>query len=247
MSLRLDLWPAGRLGALRRILAYVTGSYGGGQARSHPVRRGVTVALALAAVLMGGPALARTVKLVAFGDSLTAGYNLPADAAFPAVLEAALKAKGYDVEVVNAGVSGDTAADGLARVDWSVPPDADAAIVELGANDMLRGLDPAMTKKTLAELLTRLQARGLKVLLAGMRATPSYGADYVRRFDAIYPALGGQFGVPVYPFFLDGIAGDPKLNLPDGLHPKRAGVDVIVAGILPSVETFLGRLAAKAP
>jgi acyl-CoA thioesterase-1 len=239
MSLRLDFRRAGRFGAGPRWPAQVEGSYGCSSTNRHQPRRGLRVALAVALTLVSGSALARTVKLVALGDSLTAGYMLPADAAFPAVLEQALRAKGYDVEVANAGVSGDTASDGLARVDWSVPPDADAVIVELGANDMLRGLDPALTRKVLAELLTKLQGRGVKVLLAGMRATPSFGKDYVARFDAIYPALGQQFGVPVYPFFLDGIAGNPKLNLPDGLHPKRAGVDVIVSRILPAVEALV--------
>ena len=202
----------------------------------------IAAALMIAAAMTGAPAAARTLRIVAFGDSLTAGFQLPADAAFPAVLEKALKAKGYDVEIVNAGVSGETAANGLARLDWSVPEGTDAVIVELGANDMLRGLDPAMTRKVLGEIIARLQARKIKVLLAGMLATPSLGADYVSRFNAIYPSLGQQYGVPVYPFFLDGIAGNPKLNLTDGLHPNRAGVEVIVAHIEPAVEALLRQL-----
>ena len=156
-------------------------------------------ALALA---FAAPASARTLKLVALGDSLTAGYGVPPGKAFPDQLEAALKAKGLDVTVVNAGVSGDTAEDGLARYDWSVPPDADALIVELGANDMLRGLPPDQTKKTLAEILDRAKAAHLPTLLAGMRAAPNLGADYDKAFDAIYPALAEHYGaspLPVLP------------------------------------------------
>ena len=143
--------------------------------------------------------------------------------------------------MVNAGVSGDTAADGLARYDWAVPADADALIVELGANDMLRGLPPDGTKATLAAILDRAKAAHLPTLLAGMRAAPNLGADYDRAFDAIYPALAAQYGVVLYPFFLEGVAGDPKLNQPDGLHPTPAGAAAIVARILPSVEDLLAR------
>jgi len=192
-----------------------------------------------AALLLASPAAAKPLKLVALGDSLTAGYGLPPGQAFPDVLAQALKAKGWQVEVVNAGVSGDTAADGLARFDWSVPQDADAIVVELGANDMLRGLDPAATEATLALILAKARTARLAILLAGMRAAPNYGADYQRRFDAIYPALAQKFGIALYPFFLEGVAEDPALTLGDGLHPNRAGVGKIVAGILPSVEALL--------
>jgi acyl-CoA thioesterase I len=204
-------------------------------------RRAVqAAALALvAALVLASPAAAKSLKLVALGDSLTAGYGLPPGQAFPDVLAAALKAKGLDVEVVNAGVSGDTAADGLARFDWSVPSDADAIVVELGANDMLRGADPAATKATLAQILAKAHDAHLAILLAGMRAAPNYGADYQKRFDAIYPALAQTFDIALYPFFLDGVAEDPAFTLGDGLHPNRAGVEKIVAGILPSVETLL--------
>ncbi|TCT08031.1 arylesterase [Aquabacter spiritensis] len=196
--------------------------------------------------IASGPAAAAPVRLVAFGDSLTAGYNLPTASGFAAKLEAALKAKGYDVTVVNAGVSGDTTAAALARFDWSIPKDADAVIVELGANDMLRGLDPDIPLKNLTEILTRLKARDVPVLLAGMRAAPNFGVDYQRRFDALYPQLAAEFGVPLYPFFLEGVAGNRGLNQRDGLHPTAAGVDRIVAGILPYVERLVASARAAA-
>jgi len=194
-----------------------------------------------AAIVLAGPAAAKPLKLVALGDSLTAGYGLPAGQAFPDVLARALKAKGWDVEVVNAGVSGDTAADGLARFDWSVPEDANAIIVELGANDMLRGADPAATEVTLSHILAKARDAHLATLFAGMVAAPNYGADYKRRFDAIYPELAQRFGVTLYPFFLEGVAGNRPLQLSDGLHPSREGVERIVAGVLPSVEAVLAQ------
>jgi acyl-CoA thioesterase-1 len=198
-------------------------------------------ALAFAAVLALIPhaAVARTLRLVALGDSLTAGFGLPPGKAFPDRLEAALRAKGFDVKVINAGVSGDTAADGLARYDWAVPRDADALIVELGANDMLRGLKPEAAKATLAAILDKARAAHLPTLIAGMRAAPNLGPEYDRAFDAIYPALAKAYHVPLYPFFLDGVAGDPKLNQPDGEHPNAEGVEVIVERILPAVEGLL--------
>lgn len=187
------------------------------------------------------PASAKTIRLVAFGDSLSAGYGLPRPDAFPAKLEAALKARGYDVSVTNAGVSGDTTTAGLARLDWSVPAGTDAVIVELGANDMLRGQDPALARKNLTEIITRLKARKLPILLAGMRAAPNYGADYQRAFDAIFPELAAQNGLLLYPFFLEGVTGDRSVIQPDGLHPTAAGVDRIVAGILPEVEKLIAQ------
>jgi acyl-CoA thioesterase I len=197
-------------------------------------------ALAFAAALASAShAAARTLRVVALGDSLTAGLGLVPGKAFPDRLEAALRAKGWDVKVTNAGVSGDTAADGLARYEWAVPPDADALIIELGANDMLRGHSPGATKAALAAILERARAAHLPALLAGMRAAPNLGTDYGREFSAIYPALAKTYGVQLYPFFLDGVAGDPKLNQPDGLHPTAEGVEVIVQKILPSVETLL--------
>jgi len=200
--------------------------------------------ICLASAAAPGRAADRPLKIVVLGDSLTAGLGLPADQAFPAKLQAALKAKGENVVVVNAGVSGDTASAGLARLDWSVPQDADAVIVELGANDALRGIDPKQTKAALDAILARLDARPVPVLLAGMRAPRNMGADYVRAFDAIYPALAAAHRVVFYPFFLDGVATDPKLNQNDGLHPSAAGVDVIVREILPRVEELIGRARA---
>lgn len=182
------------------------------------------------------------VKIVVLGDSLSAGYGLPADAAFPAKLAKALTAKGIAVAVANAGVSGDTAADGLGRLDWSVPDGTEAVIVEFGANDALRGLDPNLTKTTLDKILSKLDDRHIAVMLAGMKAPRNLGPDYVQVFDAIYPALASTHPVVFYPFFLDGVVTDPKLNQGDGLHPNAAGVDVIVARILPRVEELIARV-----
>ena len=187
-------------------------------------------------------ALARTLRIVAFGDSLSAGFMLPASASFPGQLEAALRAKGRDVTVVNAGVSGDTASDGLARLDWSIPKGADLVIVEFGANDMLRGLDPAITRRALDQIITKLQDRGASVLLAGMRSVTNLGESYRTEFEGIYPALAKAHQVPLYPFFLEGIAEQPAFNLGDGMHPNQAGVAKIVAGILPSVEAALDHI-----
>lgn len=184
----------------------------------------------------------RPPRIVALGDSLTAGYLLPADAAFPSVLQRELRARGVKVEIVNAGVSGDTASGGLERLDWSVPEGTDGVIVELGANDALRGLDPAVTRKALDEIVTRLKARGVAVMLAGMLAPRNLGADYAKAFDAIYPDLAARHGVPLYPFFLDGVAGDPRLNLQDGVHPNAQGVEVITRRILPTVEAFVATI-----
>ena len=202
----------------------------------------IVQALAFVAALLaafGTPASAKTLRLVVLGDSLTAGFGLPPGEAFPDQLQAALRAKGFDVDVVNAGVSGDTAEDGLARYDWAVRADANALIVELGANDMLRGLKPEATKKALTAILAKAKAAHLPTLIAGMRAAPNLGADYDRAFDAIYPAVAKASGATLYPFFLDGVAGDAKLNQPDGMHPTAAGVAVIVERILPSVEDLL--------
>jgi acyl-CoA thioesterase I len=187
----------------------------------------------------------RPLRVVALGDSLTAGYGLPQSAAFPVVLERALKARGHKVEIVNAGVSGDTAAGGLARLDWSVPEGTDGVILELGANDMLRGLDPAATKRSIETIVTRLKAKGIPVLLAGMYASRNLGPDYVQRFDAIYRDIARRHGLVFYPFFLEGIAGQRQLNLPDGVHPTAKGVEIIVQGILPTVESFLARISTS--
>lgn len=185
------------------------------------------------------------IRIVAFGDSLTAGYGLKPNEAFPAQLEKALRDKGYAVEVINAGVSGDTTAAGLERFDWAFAEDVDAAIVALGANDALRGVDPAETRRNLDEILTRLDARGIPTLLAGMMAPRNWGDDYVTRFDAIYPDLAERHGALLYPFFIERVALRPELNLDDGMHPNSAGVAAIVEDILPKVEELIARVEAK--
>jgi len=204
------------------------------------------LAASLAALLTWpASAWAAPLTLVAFGDSLSAGYGLAPGEGFPEQLEAALKRRGHDVTVINAGVSGDTASGGLARLDWSVPQEADAVIVELGANDALRGIDPAITQKALGEIVAKLKARGQAVLLAGMYAPRNLGEDYAVRFDAIYPQLAEAEGVIFYPFFLEGVAGKRTLNLPDGVHPTAEGVTQIVERILPSVEALVKRVAVR--
>jgi len=187
----------------------------------------------------------KPVKMVVLGDSLSAGLGLSAPAAFPARLQKALQAKGIEVDMINAGVSGDTTSGGRDRLDWSVPEGTQAVIVELGANDALRGVDPKVTRAALTDILTRLKARKIAVLLCGMYAPPNYGADYSARFNAIYPDLAKEFGVPLYPFFLEGVATEAKLNQPDGLHPTADGIDVIVKNILPTVEAFLGAISGQ--
>jgi acyl-CoA thioesterase-1 len=184
----------------------------------------------------------RPVTIVALGDSLVAGYGLPARDAFPAKLQRALAANGLTAEVINAGVSGETASDGLARFDWSVPDGTDAVILELGANDALRGLDPAITRGAIDAMLSRLKQRKIPVLLCGMLAPPNLGPEYAGAFKAIYSDLAAQYGVVLYPFFLAGVAADAKLNQRDGLHPTAAGVDIIVTRILPKVEELLARV-----
>lgn len=181
------------------------------------------------------------IKIVALGDSLTAGLGLPESNGFVARLQAALAARGFAAEIANAGVSGDTSTGGLARLDWSVPDGTAAVIVELGANDMLRGVSPEVTRGALEQILRRLSERHIAVLLCGMRAAPNLGADYARAFERIFPELAATYDVPLYPFFLDGVAADFKLTQADGLHPTAAGVDVIVARILPSVEQLIDR------
>jgi acyl-CoA thioesterase-1 len=184
----------------------------------------------------------KPVKLVVLGDSLSAGLGLSVSDTFPAKLQKALKDKGIATDIGNAGVSGDTASGGRDRLDWSVPEGTQGVILELGANDAMRGTDPAVTKAALSDILTRLKARGVGVLLCGMLAPPNYGKDYDDRFNAIYPDLAKSFGVPLYPFFLDGVAADAKLNQADGIHPTPAGVDIIVRSIMPAVEAFLGAI-----
>ena len=187
----------------------------------------------------------KPVKMVVLGDSLSAGLGLSVSAAFPARLKESLKIKGIGVDMINAGVSGDTSSGGRDRLDWSVPEGTDAVILELGANDALRGTDPKVTRAALTDILARLKARKVAVLLCGMLAPPNYGSDYSARFNAIYPDLAKSFGVPLYPFFLEGVAADARLNQADGLHPTAEGVDVIVKNILPTVEAFLGAISGQ--
>jgi acyl-CoA thioesterase-1 len=203
----------------------------------------IAAALLAASAVHAKQAMAREPVIVALGDSLTAGFGLPQNEAFPAQLERALKARGQEVKVVDAGVSGDTAAAGLARLDWSLPDDASAVIIELGANDALQGLDPQATKATLEQIITQVKARGLPILLAGMEAPRNLGKDYVEAFGAIYPDLASRYDLILYPFFLDGVALDDSLTMNDGLHPNAQGVARIVEGILPKVEELLARVA----
>ncbi len=192
-------------------------------------------------------AAAEPLRVVALGDSLTAGYMLPNGAAFPDKLQKALQGRGLNVEITNAGVSGDTAQQGLDRLDWSVADDTDAVIVELGANDALRGIDPAATRAALDGIVTRLKERGIAVMLAGMLAPRNMGPDYAKAFDAIYPDLAARHGVVLYPFFMYGVIEDPRLKLQDGMHPTAEGVDVIVKRILPTVEAFLAGVKPARP
>lgn len=191
------------------------------------------------------PIQAQTLHILAFGDSLTAGLGLDPVQAFPARLEAALKFRGHDIVIANAGVSGDTSGAAAERLDWSLAPDIDGVIVELGANDALRGIDPAKTEMALDGILTELGKRKLPVLLAGMMAPRNLGQDYGKAFDAIFPRLAEKHGVLFYPFFLDGVAADPALNQPDGLHPNSKGVDMIVSRILPVTEDLIKQASSK--
>jgi len=202
------------------------------------------LALAVITGLSGAvPAAAEPVRILALGDSLTAGYGLAREDGFVAVLQAALRARGHDVRVIDAGVSGDTSAGGRARLDWALAEGADAAIVELGANDGLRGIDPRATEANLAAILDALAARRLPVLLSGMYAPPNLGSDYQREFRGVFDRLGTRPGVIYDPFFLEGVAADPALNQQDGIHPNPEGVRRIVARLLPLVERLIAEVA----
>lgn len=235
----------------RHLVEALARSYGSWIGRSLVSARRVAAAGLIGVMICGFFAAAfpsvasadATVKIVALGDSLTAGYGLPGSAAFPARLERALKAKGYAVEIVNAGVSGDTASGGLARLDWSVPAGTHAVVLELGANDALRGIDPKVTRKALTAIVARLKARNIEILLCGMQAPPNLGAAYAQDFNAVFTDLAD--GLIFYPFFLDGIAADRTLNQRDGVHPTSAGVDAIVKGILPKAEELIRRVQSK--
>lgn len=196
------------------------------------------VVLALAARPAAAP---DTALILAFGDSLTAGYGLARNDSFPARLEAALAGAGVKARVIDGGVSGDTTAGGLQRLDWLLGEEPDLVIVELGANDGLRGLDPEETRRNLDQIIQRIDATGAKVLLTGMFAPPNLGREYGAEFNAIFPELADKHNVPLYPFFLDGVAAEPALNQADGMHPNADGVAVIVERILPYVIAALGK------
>jgi acyl-CoA thioesterase I len=186
------------------------------------------------------PTAAHVPQILAFGDSLTSGFGLPAAESFPAQLEARLQAEGVKAHVVNAGNSGDTTADGLAGLDWALADKPDLVILEFGANDMLRGIDPTVVRANLAAMIGKIQRSGAKLLLLGMRAMANWGRDYQARFDRIYPELARAHGAAFYPFFLEGVAMDPKLNQPDGLHPNDRGVAAVVERIAPTVARLIG-------
>ncbi|MGO6813543.1 arylesterase [Rhizobium leguminosarum] len=195
-------------------------------------------------LILATAANARTINLVGFGDSLMAGYQLPPGDGFPEKLQAALKAKGLDVTIANAGVSGDTTTGGLARIDWSVPDGTDGVILELGANDALRGIPPEESEKNLDQMIIRLKERGIAVLLAGIIAPPNMGADYAARFNPIYQKLSEKHGLPLYAFFLDGVALEAGLKLDDGMHPNAKGIDVMVEKMEPAVTNFVETISS---
>ena len=207
----------------------------------------LVIVMAIMAVLRP-VAAAEPLHILVLGDSLSAGLGLPAGEAFPARLEAALRAKGHDVAVINAGVSGDTTAGGKARINWSLagPPRPGAVIVALGSNDALRGIEPAETRANLDAIIGAVRAAGLPALLAGMKAPRNFGADYVREFEAVFPALAARYDALYYPFIVEGVALDPALNQADGIHPNERGVARMVAGILPLAEQLVARARAKA-
>lgn len=215
------------------------------------MRRFVNAAPALMVCLLlcgaSLPVRAEPVTLLALGDSLTAGYGLDQTDAFPVQLQNALHAAGHSVTVVNAGVSGDTSAGGRSRLEWLLSPDVDAVIVELGANDGLRGLDPAETRANLDWIMATLHEKGLPVLLTGMQAPPNLGRDYGREFNTIYPDLAQRYGAVFDPFYLEGVAADPALNQRDGIHPNTEGVAIIVKRLMPKVVELLARLDPPKP
>jgi acyl-CoA thioesterase I len=222
-------------------------SYGAGTRLRHVVHAAVCSVAVLIGVATVGAHAQTPVKIVALGDSLTAGLGLAPTEGFVPRLQAALAAKGIAAEIANAGVSGDTSSGALARLDWSVPEGTEAVIVEIGANDMLRGIKPQVTRDALDTILQRLTGRHIAVLLCGMRAAPNLGPDYVAAFESIYPELAGKYGALLYPFFLDGVAGDLGLLQRDGKHPSVAGVDAIVARILPKTEELIAQVRARRP
>src|SRR5438477_5357461 len=243
--------PASEVGSMSLSMARSYGTFAAGVERR--VRSFVHMLVLWMVLMAAGTAFAQTsaagetkpIKMVVLGDSLSAGLGLSASSAFPARLQKSLEVKGIAVDMINAGVSGDTTSGGRDRLDWSVPEGTEAVILELGANDALRGIDPRVTRTALTNILTRLKERKIAVLMCGMLAPPNYGSEYAARFNAIYPELSKSFGVPLYPFFLEGVAADATLNQRDGLHPTADGVDVMVKNILPMVEAFLGTIARQ--
>jgi len=206
----------------------------------------ITLFLALAGAAGFGPALAQAqMTIVGFGDSLMAGYELESGEGFPARLEAELKARGHDISIVDAGVSGDTTSGGLARLDWSIPDGTDGVILELGANDALRGVPPEETRTNIEAMIVRLKERGIEVLLAGMLAPPNLGADYEAAFNAIYPDLAAKYDLLLYPFFLDGVTGVAGMVLSDGMHPNSKGINRMAEGFAPVAEQFIDRIKAR--
>jgi acyl-CoA thioesterase I len=191
-------------------------------------------------LMMAG--LAQATTILALGDSLTAGYGLDAGHAMPEILQAALKQNGKDITVINAGISGDTAAQGAARLDWALTPEVKALIIELGANDALRGLPPEQTDQALRQIMDKAKAKNLPVLILGMKAPPNLGPDYQAKFDVIYTRLAAEYRASIYTFYLDGVAGHPDLNQEDGMHPNDKGVSEIVSRMLPLVEDFVSQL-----
>lgn len=207
--------------------------------RAHFKRVLVGIFLAIAFLTPASAGDARPIRILAFGTSLTEGFGLPPGTEFPVVLERRLRQAGFDVAVVNAGVSGDTSSDGLSRLEWSLADRPDAVILEMGSNDALRGIDPALTEKNIAAMLGRLKAAHVPVLLLGMKAPRNLGPEYARAFDSLYPKLAKEFGVLFYPFVLDGVAMNPRLNQADGMHPNPEGVKRIVGEMLPYAEKLI--------
>lgn len=206
---------------------------------TRPVFKLLIVALLFGPLSLSHVKANETPVILAFGDSLTAGYGLEAEYAFPTKLQAALHNSGVMATVINGGVSGDTTAGGLARLDWMMTDNPDLVIIELGANDGLRALDPDDTRKNLSAILKRLQEKQVRILLTGMLAPPNLGTDYEAKFNSIFPDLANLYGVAFYPFFLEGVISDPALNQGDGIHPNAEGVDIVVSRILPYVTATL--------
>jgi acyl-CoA thioesterase I len=206
----------------------------------------VRILLVIATLLLSTQVtFAKPIMLLVLGDSLTSGLGLEASEAFPVKLEAALQSRYPGLKIINSGVSGDTAADGLARLDWALTDEVGGLIVELGANDALRGLDAAQTETALNAIMVKAQLRKLPVLILGMKAPPNMGPDYVARFDGLYPRLAEKYQALFYPFYLDGVAANASLNQADGIHPNDQGVDVIVLKVMPSVEELIGKVRLK--